>query len=142
MDADTTEEFVQRIRSLIDSVRTVENASFRKVLYLVLIDALSTLRFSDYRSPGNRFVNFLNTYGGWADCDRVSLPQADLLLRDTKNVDPAFATAISDRLAQWPDGQIVDLSFDPFPEELPGPLGVLRDCQQGAALGYEEHPSP
>lgn len=112
----------------------VENASFRKALYLILTDALSTLRFPDYRSPGNRFVNFVNTYGGWVDCDRVSLPQADLLLNDTKKGDATLAAVVSGRLAQWPDGKVVDLSSDPFPNELPDPMGVLRDCQHGRLL--------
>jgi len=127
-------EFVQHVRGLIDSVRAVSNASFRKVLYLVQIDALSALRFADHRSAGNRFVHFVNTHGGWPDCERVSLPQADLLLRENKKADPVLVSAVSDHLAQWPEGKILDLSLDPFPQELPDPKGLLRDCQHGRLL--------
>lgn len=127
-------EFVEQVQPLVDSVATVQNPSFRKVLYLVMSDGLSTLRFPDHWSAGNRFVNFVNIYGGWPHCVRVSLPQAHLLLSETKGSDPALLAAVSDRLAQWPVGRLLELDLDPFPEELDDAKGLLRDCQHGRLL--------
>lgn len=135
MIEESISNFIIQVRSLVDSVSKIENPSFQKVLYLVMIDGLSTHRFPDYRQPGNRFVGFLNTYGGWPDCDRISLPQADLLLHETKEVDPALKSAVSDRLAQWQESNLYNVSeVDPFARELPDPTGILRDCQHGRLL--------
>jgi len=131
---DSAAEFYEHVQELVTSVGDVSNSSFQKVLYLVLIDGLSSQRFPEHRGPADRFVGFVNCYGAWADCSRISLPQADLLLRETPGIYPALLSAVSARLAKWQEGRFHDLNADPLPDELPDPDGILRDCQHGRLL--------
>lgn len=122
-------EFAERVRSLVDAVNTLQNSSFQKVLYLVFIDGLSSHRFPDHHNSGDRFVRFVSAYGEWLDSVRVSLPQADLWLREAQSKDQALVSAVLNRLAQWREGTFYDLGVDPLPDELPDSTDILRDCQ-------------
>jgi hypothetical protein len=122
------DDFKGHVASLIEAIEKIENYSFQKVLYLVMIDGLSTSRFPEGRKPRERFQNFVSEYGKWPDGLRVSLPQADLLLSQTTDANPAVLRAVRERLSQWADGEIHNLKSDPFPEELPEDEVVL-ECQ-------------
>jgi len=58
------DEFAVQARRLIDEADKVEVASFRKVLYLVMIDALAKIRFPELTVLANRdrFVSLVREF--------------------------------------------------------------------------------
>ncbi len=135
MSQDSIGEFQERVRSLITSVSSITNSSFQKAVYLVMIDGLSYYRFAEDRKKArDRFVDFINTYGNWPECRRVSLPQAEVILSETPGADKVLLAEISDRLACWDTASEHDVTDDPLPEDLPDHSGILTDCQHGRLL--------
>ena len=112
----------------MDAVGGVPNESFRKVLYLVMIDGLSSMRYRRAFSPSERFGKFVRNYAQWDEGERVSLPQAKLYIEEYGS-DAALLEEVIRRLNAWQPGQIHDLSSDPLPRELRASRDILRACQ-------------
>jgi len=122
-------EFYRSAAELIDAVRAVPNESFRKVLYLVMIDGLSSIRYSHRTlSPSERFVKFIRNYAEWDEGDRVSLSQAKLYV-EAYGGSVALLNEVNRRLNAWQYGRIHDLNNDPLPRELSATQHLLRACQ-------------
>jgi hypothetical protein len=112
---ETLDFFHRQVQRLVDQVPQVENKTFRKALYISMLDALSACAYPDETKAGCRFQNFILNIGKWKDGERISLPQATLLFCD----DPAISAVISARLTKWPWGTPQPITADPFPSELP-----------------------
>jgi hypothetical protein len=122
------DEFSTSALALMDAVREVPNESFRKVLYLVMIDGLSSMRYRRTLSPSERFEKFVRNYARWDEAERVSLPQAKLYI-EAYGGSSGLHSRVSLRLNEWQRGRIYDLTNDPLPRELPTTQEVLRACQ-------------
>lgn len=136
------EDFVGQVRRLLADVGTVGNGSFQKVLCLVMIDAMSAIRYPE-EGVRKRFCDFVEAHGGWTDFNRISLPQADLVLREETERDAELQQFVSGRLDQWPQSTFHPLTVDPLPAEVPPANGgvttaarrrVLQECRHGALL--------
>jgi hypothetical protein len=128
------DEFAGHVTKLLSDVPNVQNASFRKVLYLVMLDALARVRFPENKSIGSRFRDFIRQYGDWPDGERVSLPQAQIVLSLHADIALEVRTFVATRLALFDEGTYQGLQLDPFPHEFPVPLGPLENCQHVALL--------
>lgn len=117
--------FRRQVQTLVDQVQQIGNAVFRKALYISMLDGLSVCAYGDAMRSGDRFRTFILQIGGWTDGERISLPQAALLLRG----DPAMSAAISARLANWTWGTPQPITSDPFQQELQTTRGDLRKVQ-------------
>jgi hypothetical protein len=114
--------FHRQVQRLVDQVPQVENKTFRKALYISMLDALSACAYPDETKAGSRFQNFILNVSKWKDGERISLPQAALLFCD----DPATSAVIAARLAKWPWGIPQPITADPFPSDLPAHVGLMK----------------
>ncbi len=122
------DEFYEWARKLMDAVRDVTNESFQKVLYLVMIDGLSSMQYRQRLSPSERFVRFVRQHARWQDGERVSLPQAKLYIEIFGRSTELLGEVVR-RLNKWTYGQIHYLSNDPRPSDLRATKDILRSCQ-------------
>src|SRR5438045_3224849 len=115
----------QATRVLNEAAASQLPGSFRKVLYVVMLDALAARRFPDVKKNGKRFIRFIRVCGDWPDGERVSLPVA----ATDDQLDPALRSFVRDRLLGWEDA-ICGIGNDPLPKDLPaGNLKPFRSCQ-------------
>lgn len=128
MVLEQVDEFYKWAKGLMDAVGDVTNKSFQKVLYLVMIDGLSSMRYRRRLSPSERFVRFVRQHAQWQDGERVSLPQAKRYI-ETFGGSTELLGEVVRRLNKWTYGQIQYLSNDPRPSELRATKDVLRSCQ-------------
>ena len=128
MAQEQVDEFSRSAVALMDAVRDVPNESFRKVLYLVMIDGLSSMRYRRTLSPSERFAKFVRNYAQWHEGERVSLPQAKLYIEAYGGGEELLREVVC-RLTAWQYGRIYDLNNDPLPRELPATQDILRACQ-------------
>jgi hypothetical protein len=113
-------QFVLQVQQRQGEAAAVQNESFRKVLYLVMTDALAKVRFPRESSNRTRFLTFVRTFGDWADGERVSLPQLELALAERTDVCPDLRAFVSGRLGGWDPGRtFYPLANDPLPAEFP-----------------------
>jgi Mg2+ and Co2+ transporter CorA len=117
--------FNRQVETLVDQVQQVENAVFRKALYVSMLDGLSACAYGNDMTSGERFRTFILQIGGWTNGERISLPQAALLFRG----DPAMSATISGQLANWAWGTPQPITSDPFPQALQIGNADLRRVQ-------------
>jgi len=91
---------------------------YQRVLYLTILDALSKVVFP---LSGNRtrIIEFIRSFSGWEECDRVSLPHLVRLL--SLNADSSFQDLrnhANNLMSQWFSGNVVGLDQDPTVEEI------------------------
>lgn len=65
--------FERYIASIEKASFESEGKTFKKVLFVSVIDALSKCAYP-HKSPGKRFTSFVEKFCDWQDCNRVSLP--------------------------------------------------------------------
>ena len=124
------DDFNVQASHLMAQVDDLAVTSFQKVLYLVMVEALGKIRFPEVKGNGERFVRLVREFGQWAHRDRVSLPQAQLLLQREPTIGPEVLAFVRKRLAAWDLGPH-DISEDPMPGDFPvsGLPEPLRRCQ-------------
>ena len=130
------DEFIEQARTHLVAVDEIPNTSFRKVLYLVMVDALSKVRYPKEASNRVRFVNFVREFGEWADGERVSLPQLQLVLSQPGiEPCPTLAEFLERRMPAWAEPTIHILTNNPLPDELPvGHRQTWEPCQHYSLL--------
>ncbi len=128
--------FVLHFHGQIDRISSLQGPSgetYRKVLYIALLDALAYSVFPDEKKNGARVVALIRDFANWKHKDSVSLPHLVRLLKLIE--DPAFDKLRSfaeKKLASWKGSSgDIPLSADPGFEEI-------------AALWPEkgDHPNP
>jgi len=61
------EQFLHQVKQRQLEAEAVQNTSFRKVLYLVMTDALAKVRLPRESSNRTRFLNLVRSFGDWTD---------------------------------------------------------------------------
>ena len=105
----------RQVRALADEVCQIENATFRKALYVSMLDGLSACAYPNDTNSGHRFRTFVSSIGNWGDGERISLPQAALYFQ----ADPPMSAAVAGLLNAWAWGQPQSITSDPLPNQLP-----------------------
>jgi hypothetical protein len=119
---ETLAAFQRQVRTLADQVGQIENAEFRKALYVSMLDGLSACAYPNETRSGHRFRTFVLNIGNWKDGERVSLPQAALYFQ----ADPAMSAAIAVPLNAWTWGQPQSITSDSFLNQLPAHADLWR----------------
>lgn len=94
---------------------------FRATLLVSLLDTIAKCACPT-QSNRERFVNLIDTYSGWSEKDRVSLPQLQYLLSREKQPCLQLQKEVSNKISSWPKGAILNSDkADP-------PSSVLDQC--------------
>ncbi len=127
--------FKDRVEALIAEVARVENVAFRKALYISMLDGLSGCAYPNETKSGKRFKAFVLEIAGWADGERVCLPQAALYFRG--NV--TMSATITARLAVWPWGQPQPITADPLLNQLPAHADLWKPQHLNLLWQFRNH---
>ncbi len=73
------DRFTQHFTQQIEEITKVENAVYRKLLFVCVLDTLAICRYPKRDNKG-RLIGLINNYSGWSDSLRVSLIHLDLHL--------------------------------------------------------------
>jgi hypothetical protein len=119
------EEFRNQINKITSEIESINNDSFKRILYLILLDALAKSRYPNEKENKKKFVDFIDNYSGWDLKNRYSIRQLELLInsdRFPKNVPDIvhLRAVIKSRLEKWPQhsGIFFPKEVDPTREEL------------------------
>ena len=63
--------FQRQVTTIADQVRQIENTSFRKALYVSMLDGLSACAYPNETRSGHRFRTFVLNFGTWRDSVRI-----------------------------------------------------------------------
>lgn len=74
---------------------------YRKILYLVQIDALSRAAFPSEEGHKTRVIKFLNECSNWSERDRVSAIQLQFALEKNGKLSGPLFYLINDRINEW-----------------------------------------
>jgi hypothetical protein len=115
--------FVLHFHGQIDRISSLQGPSgetYRKVLYVALLDALAYSVFPDEKKDSARFAALIRDFASWKHKDHVSLPHLVRLLKRIE--DPAFDKLRSfaeKRLASWKGSSgDIPLTADPGFEDI------------------------
>jgi len=111
------DHFVDYFESQLDRIESVEDRTFRKLLYATAMDPLARAAFGKI---GNRtgIVRLIEQLTSWSAKRLVSLPQLALLLKEAKRSRYRLCREVSARLRHWPPGHLVSVSNSPVVDEL------------------------
>ncbi|GBD98175.1 hypothetical protein BMS3Abin07_00183 [bacterium BMS3Abin07] len=115
---------------------------YKKLIFAAIFDSLSKCIFPK-KGNKDRIISFLIDFSEWEDHDRISLPHLYQLL--TKNPEPAFSKLRSftvEKLSNWIDGEIINLSSDPKISEVIGYWPNEKDYKKplgGVSIEYLQH---
>ena len=88
--------------------------SYRKLLYIAVIDAMSKTAFP-FKRHRDRFISFVKTFSDWEHGERISLTHLVQLLN--LNPDPAYEKVrqfANNEIMGWVPGDVVTLDRDPW----------------------------
>ena len=91
---------------------------YRKILYLVQIDALSRAAFPHEKGHKKRVTKFLDECSNWCDKDRVSAVQLELSLKTNGTSSGPLFDLINNRITSWIEGTLIKPSHDLNLEEV------------------------
>jgi hypothetical protein len=75
-------EFYQYFSDEIQSISSLNNKLYQKILYACILDTLGLARYPKAkRDTRKRIVSFIRNCSKWGDCDRVSIVQLHLSLK-------------------------------------------------------------
>jgi hypothetical protein len=123
------ELFLGHFKEQAEAIAKVASPFHRKTLYAAAFDPLARAAYGATGTHRERFVRLLRDCSGWQDAEKVSLPQLQLRLRDTKRSRYKLYRETSRRLNLWPQGQTVSLSSCPSLAEL-APLAASNEQLQ------------
>jgi len=112
-------------------IRSIRNHHYQKTLFVAVLDTFSRAAVPEKKSKNReRFVDFVQGWGGWPEAGRVSLPQlAGNLAGHPALADGRLAAAVQRRLDQWQPGRIYRATEDPPKDELAGFLSSKEEQQ-------------
>lgn len=111
---------IETIRNLQNSDRLNSNLySIKATLYSSLLDTMAKYLFHNVTGNRDRFVNFVNDFCEWDDCNRISLPQLYYFLKYFN--DPRFTELMIhvEKIKQlWMPASCILINQDPMKNEL------------------------
>jgi hypothetical protein len=112
---DEVKQFADHFSRQLVEIDEVEPHLFRKILLMGVIDALSRAALPTVSGPRQRVTQFIESYSGWQDHNRVSAQQLLLNLIDSGTDSGQLYDVAQKRVSAWRDGHIIrpaeDLSF-------------------------------
>jgi hypothetical protein len=111
-----TEKYCSYFEKQIEQIQKLNDRLHKKVLLLVLLDALSRARYPDDKAHRARFINVVKNHIQWKDNSRVSLCQI-LQLSQPHNL-TKLGTFASESIGRWKDWEVPDISADPLMEKI------------------------
>jgi len=118
---DRIERFIQHFRTELDQIAAITGKSgrtFRKLLYLSVLDALSICISEPSDTNGKRFAAFVSDFSDWPDGERVSLTHlVELLDRDSNPAFDKVREKAREMLSHWMPmrSREVFINKDPLP---------------------------
>jgi|Deesub1362A_J573_1020465.scaffolds.fasta_scaffold17006_2 hypothetical protein len=112
---DAIDQYIAYFRAQNQEIAVVAHPTFKKILYLVEIDALSRAFFPTEARNRRHMVRFIDTCSNWNDKDRVSAVQLKFALEENGILSGQLYDSINQRINSWSFGQIIrpdqDLTF-------------------------------
>lgn len=126
-------EFIAHFQGQIPTLEAVEPFTYRKILYATALDPLARAAFGNI-GHRERIVRLIEELTCWRDCDLVSLPQLQLLLREHERARYRLFREVNDQLRQWPSGRILRISVSPCLDQLlpfadPDEIKLIQKCR-------------
>ena len=111
--------FQNKYQIIKESKFMANDGSFKKILYIGIIDAFSKTVFPRKGRNKERFVSFLEKFSDWKYCNRISLPHLIKLLEFTPEPEYSKIRKFAfSAYGQWPPGKVIGLEMDPEYKEI------------------------
>jgi len=104
---DDIDQYIQYFRARNQDIAKVDSFLFRKILYLIEIDTLSSAAFPMLNEHRKRVVQFIDTCSNWNDKDRFSAIQLKLILENNKIQSGPLYDLVKNRIDSWGYGSII-----------------------------------
>jgi hypothetical protein len=130
------EQFIDHFEREANSVRKVVSPLHRRILCATALDPLARAAFG----PGfnrDRFTKLIRELSGWADCERISLPQLQQRLRAARRSRFKLYREVSRQLQDWGSGLRIGLHRSPLAAELL-PLAQGKEAKLISDCEYSE----
>ena len=119
MSAEDINTFCSYFDGEINTVAHLQDGLYPRILWVTILDAMSIAGHPNLASRNHdRIIKFIETYAQWADRDRTSLPQIALQLKTSRLTDGKLYEHVTNEIAKWPDGHILEPNVDPQFEEI------------------------
>jgi len=129
------ERYYQYFENQLQSVSSVKEHMYQKLLLVTIIDTLGRARFPKIPQNKKRFVRLITECADWPDCRRISLPQLSFSLQFGN--DSTLIGEVKTRIQGWQYGRIYRLSeVDPEIDEI---LSFAETDNERKLIDNSEH---
>lgn len=131
------DQFLYHFRSQIPLIESVDNLTYRKLLYATALEPLARAAFGKNEGHRSRIVRFIDELTSWSAKDRISLPQASLCLLEHKRGRYRLYRKIKQDLSLWAPGHIITLDASPRLSEYAN-IATQEESKLIAKIRYAE----
>lgn len=111
------EQFIDHFKQEAVSLEKVASPLHRKILYATALDPLARAAYGPSFNR-HRFTRLVRELSGWAECERISLPQLQQRLRAARRYRYGLYRDVSTRLRDWGSGSKIGLQHSPLAAEI------------------------